>query len=151
VGKVRLAEKKKTPRHQFVARIPEDLFRRIQKKSFDLDMSQNFLIIECIRQSYESEPPEKRHRKPERSARKNSGAMIIRKPERRNYRSEQSVSLLISEELLVQVTETAEKTGISPDRMISECIKKSRDREINSMIKQKEYYRKKKEKKREMK
>ena len=150
MGKVRLAEKKKTPRHQFVFRVTDELFRRLQKKSFDLDMSLNFLIIECIRQSYESEPPEK-IRKPERPAGENPGTMIIVKPEKRNYLSEQSVSLLISEELLVKLAETAEKTGISPDRMVSECIRKSKDREINSMIKQKEYYRKKKEKKREMK
>ena len=56
-----------------------------------------------------------------------------------------TVPLWISEEVLNWVEDKAEEREVSPDQIVSECIKKSIKREINARQKREEYHKKKAE------
>ena len=43
--------KKKTPRHRVTIRIPEELYKWVERKAEEREVSQNLVILECIKRN----------------------------------------------------------------------------------------------------
>ena len=138
-----MEKKKKTPRHQFILRLSDDVYKWLEEKAEELEISKNAIIAECIKQRINSEiNTRKIKEKYDRKNIKTSFRINASKTESHNKKL-CTVGLWISDNVHSWIEVKAEEYGISRDQIVSESIKQNIKLEINARQKREEYHRKK--------